>query len=91
MPTKTTAQWEKARVEAPDATFEMAIAEADLTSNTVTIKDRHHRVVATYQLTDVSFETQRGSEVLRGQTEIGPVEVKPDRRCTCVGYKRSVK
>lgn len=87
MTTATAYEWEKAAIEAPDASYQMAKAHFNPESGLLTVRNRTDAVVATYQLDthDILKNT------LTGNGPDGDVSVRVDSRCSCVGYKRRAR
>lgn len=89
MSTVTSLDWVKAAVEAPDATYQMAVAYFDTATRVLTVSNQVRKVVGTYTLAEGWVHT---GNVLTGLTEDGDgVRVQPDSRCTCIGFKKRAK
>lgn len=89
MSTVTSLDWAKAAVEAPDATYQMAVAYFDTATRTLTLRNRVDTVVGTYTLADGWVHN---GDVLTGLTDTGDsIRVQPDGRCTCIGFKKRTK
>lgn len=85
--TPTETCWPKAKVDAPDATHDMALVYFYPEASTVKVWNQRGDLIDTYQLTSHTMHV----EALHGETADGPITVKPDRRCACTGYKRQAK
>ena len=89
--TSTDITWPKAYVDAPDAFYHRALAKLNVVDGTLDVYNLQGGKIATYTLVvpeiNVNGHEVRGVLVDDG----GPIIIRPDRGCSCLGFKRTPK